>query len=74
MVTTVNLAFSGGVESTYLLQLALEKGFDVNLCMINAGGIPEVRLGELIAMERIVKLPRLAGLGGMSLGLCYPMT
>lgn len=55
MVTTVNLAFSGGVESTYLLQLALEKGFDVNLCMINAGGVPEVRLGELIAMERIVK-------------------
>lgn len=55
MVTTVNLAFSGGVESTYLLQLALEKGFDVNLCMINVGGVPEVRLGELIAMERIVK-------------------
>lgn len=54
-MTTVNIAFSGGVESTYLLQLALEKGFDVNLCIINVGGVPEFRLAELITMERIIK-------------------
>ena len=54
-MTTVNIAFSGGVESTYLLQLALEKGFNVNLCIINVGGVAENRLGELIAMEKIIK-------------------
>ena len=60
-MTTVNIAFSGGLESTYLLQLALEKGFTVNLCMINVGGTMESRLGELIAMERIIKFFKMVG-------------
>lgn len=53
---TVNIAFSGGVESVYLLQMALERGFKVNLCLINVSNVLETRLGEIIAMEKIVKV------------------
>ena len=54
-MTMVNLAFSGGVESTYLLQLALERGFNVNVVMINANNHLDTRIGEIIVMERIIK-------------------
>lgn len=54
-MTIVNIAFSGGVESTYLLQLALERGHDVNLVMINASNSLDTRVGEIIAMERIIQ-------------------
>mgnify|MGYP003407396528 CR=1 FL=1 len=54
-MTMVNIAFSGGVESTYLLQLALERGFNVNVVMINANNHLDTRIGEIIAMERIIK-------------------
>jgi hypothetical protein len=54
-MTTVNIAFSGGVESVYLLQLALERGFNVNLCLINVHNALNNRLAELIACEKIIK-------------------
>ena len=54
-MTTVNIAFSGGVESVYLLQLALERGFNVNLCLINVHNVLDNRLGELVACEKIIK-------------------
>lgn len=52
---TVNIAFSGGVESVYLLQHALERGFKVNLCLINVHNNLENRLAEMVAIERIIK-------------------
>lgn len=53
-MTTVNIAFSGGVESVYLLQLALERGFSVNICLINVHNVLDNRLGELAACEKII--------------------
>jgi hypothetical protein len=55
-MTTVNIAFSGGVESVYLLQMALERGFKVNLCLINVNNNLETRMSEIIAMERIIEV------------------
>lgn len=53
-MTTVNIAFSGGVESVYLLQHALERGFNVNICLINVHNVLDNRLGELAACEKII--------------------
>lgn len=57
-MTTVNIAFSGGVESAYLLQMALERGFKVNICMINVNNSLDTRISEIIAMEKIIKVFR----------------
>lgn len=54
-MTQVNIAFSGGIDSTALLMLALRRGFQVNLHMINVSGIPETMLFEMYTMYLIVE-------------------
>lgn len=47
MALTVNIAFSGGIESTYLLQKGLAAGYEVNLVWLNVSGNHHNNLGEL---------------------------
>jgi hypothetical protein len=54
-MSQVNIAFSSGIDSTALLMLALRRGFDVNLHMINVSGIPETMMYEMYTMGRIVE-------------------
>lgn len=54
-MSIVNIAFSGGVESTALLQKALRDGHDVNVCMINVHGNYKLRLPEIMACEKIIE-------------------
>lgn len=51
---TVNIAFSGGIESTALLQKALMDGHNVNVCMINVHGAYTLRLVEIMACEALI--------------------
>lgn len=61
MPLTVNIAFSGGIESTYLLQRAMEGGFDVNLAWINVSGNKHNNLGELRGVLRTINYFRKMG-------------
>lgn len=57
-MATILLAFSGGVESTALLEKALTDGHKVVACMINVHGDNVKRLAEITACERIIKYYR----------------
>lgn len=57
-MSVINIAFSGGLESTALLQKALREGYEVNVCMINVHGNYNLRLPELIACEKIIEVYR----------------
>lgn len=56
--TVVNIAFSSGVESMYMLQMAMERGFKVNLVFINVAGDPGMSIGEIARMQETIKFFR----------------
>lgn len=51
----VNIAFSGGTESTALMVYALEKGFEVNLCVLNVSNSMETFLFELANARKVAE-------------------
>lgn len=50
----VNISFSGGVESMALLQLAMEKGHNINLVIQNLSGTPEGTVAELLTTRKTI--------------------
>lgn len=59
----VNIAFSGGTESTALMVYALQKGFEVNLCVLNVSNSMETFLFELANARKVAEAVK---------GLNYP--
>lgn len=54
MAGLINIAFSGGVESVYMLQMAMEQGHSVNIVYINASGNPLHCIGELMNLQKVL--------------------
>ena len=53
-MATINIAFSAGLESVYMLQKALEDGHSVNVCWLNVVGHPETCAFEMLRTKEIV--------------------
>ena len=52
--TKVNIAFSSGVESMYMLQMAMERDMDITLVFINVGVDPRISIGEIARMQKTI--------------------
>lgn len=53
MSKEVMIAFSTGLESTYLLQRAVEQGYDVTLCHINVSSNP---IAQAVELQRTLEI------------------
>jgi len=51
---TINIACSGGIESAYMIQKAMEMGASVNVCWINLSGNRFSNLGELRSLQQTI--------------------
>lgn len=73
-MSEVNIAFSAGIDSTALLMLGLQRGFKVNLHMMNVSGIPETMMYEMYTMHRIVEeVKKMTFKGGSINSVSYAM-